>query len=233
MYWAPGVPMLVRPAVVVSRLTASSRAAQRMLATAPSPRIHGLITDIVALAHQRAPQVAHSLRSIQHTQQQAAPQGRIRQFTGATRPFGIAACSLALALALHALHPSLGISTKLVNERIVCRGGRHYGRIHLKSFLSGCISISTPERSILSEHAFGNPSALLASSPICWNQWASWSPHSNIPFPSPVDSIANPMCKFSCQRKGSWSLLYSEELYVSEEENHEPGRLYYHMFRID
>ena len=45
--------------------------------------------------------------------------------------------------------------------------------------------------------------------------------------------IANPMCKYSCQRKGSWSLLYSDVLQVSEEENHEPGRLYYHMLLYD
>ena len=31
------------------------------------------------------------------------------------------------------------------------------------------------------------------------------------------DLLFNPMCKFSCQGKGSWSLLDSEELQVSEE----------------
>ncbi len=37
----------------------------------------------------------------------------------------------------------------------------------------------------------------------------------------------------SCQRGGSWSLLSSEDLQIDEEEFHEPGQLYYHMFLFD
>jgi len=50
---------------------------------------------------------------------------------------------------------------------------------------------------------------------------------------SDANELANPMCKYSCQRNGSWSLLLSEEVHVSEEGHHEPGRVYYHMFRRD
>jgi hypothetical protein len=45
--------------------------------------------------------------------------------------------------------------------------------------------------------------------------------------------LANPMCKYSCKKKGSWSLLPSEELQVSEEGPMKAVRLYYHMFLSD
>ena len=37
-------------------------------------------------------------------------------------------------------------------------------------------------------------------------------------------TLANPMCKYFLQGKGSWSLLPPAELQVSEERRHEPGR---------